>query len=99
MVKTILEFKDELKTLRREMRKKGRKADTKLVASWVDKLVISLEGLTPSLGLMREELNQLAEAEECVCVADMPKMKKGKKKKPAKKVAKKKKATKKKRRR
>jgi hypothetical protein len=93
MVKTILEFKDELKTLRREMRKKGAKADTKLVASWVDKLVISLEGLTPSLGLMREELNQLADAEECVCVSDLPKLKK----KTTKKKVTKKKTTKKKR--
>jgi hypothetical protein len=88
MVKTIAEFKDELKTLRAEMRKKGRVADTKLVASWVDKLVISLEGLTPSLGLMREELNQLANAEECVC-------KPAKKKKPLKKKTAKKKVTKK----
>jgi hypothetical protein len=84
MVKTIAEFKDELKTLRREMRKKGRSADTKLVASWVDKLVISLEGLTPSLGLMQEELNQLAESEGCMC-APKPKKKKATKKKAIKK--------------
>ena len=97
MVKTILEFKDELRTLRREMRKKGAKADTKLVASWVDKLVISLEGLTPSLGLMREELNQLADAEECV-LAKPKKAKKTVKKKTVKKKVAKKKTLKKKRR-
>lgn len=91
MVKTIREFKDELKTLRRDMSKKGSNADTKLVASWVDRLVISLEGLTPSLGLMREELNQLAEAE--------PARKKAAKKKVTKKKAMKKKKAGKKRKR
>jgi hypothetical protein len=90
MVKTIAEFKDELKTLRREMREKGRTADTKLVASWVNKLIISLEGLTPSLGLMREELNQLAESEGCMC-EPKPKKKVAKKKTVKKKAVKKRK--------
>jgi len=91
MVKTILEFKDELKSLRQDMSKSGESADAKLVASWVDRLVISLEELTPSLGLMREELNQLSEADECKCMPS----KKPAKKKASKKVAKKKVAKKK----
>ena len=91
MVKTIAEFRDELKTLREEMKSKGEFADAKLVASWVDRLVIALEGITPTLGLMGEALSQIAEADECECSCcmDMPMKKPAKKKVSKKQVSKK----------
>ena len=91
MVESIEEFQDELKALREEIREMGPKADTKLVASWLDRLVIALEKLTPTIDLMSEGLDQMAEGAQCECECCMPMeeekpmkkkaVKKGKKKK------------------
>lgn len=62
MVKTIKEFKDEMKTLRKEIYRKGKSADTKLVASWVDRLTISLAGVSPKLDLMMQDIEELNKA-------------------------------------
>lgn len=62
MVRTIREFMDDIRSLRREMYLHGESADSKLVASWLDRLVISMEKISPRLDLMAEELDQLAEA-------------------------------------
>lgn len=83
MVKTIREFVDEMKMLRREMYKKSDKADLKLVASWLDKMVISLEKLGPTLELMNAGLEQIAEQE--VMVKEPGKRKTAKRKKKTKK--------------
>jgi hypothetical protein len=95
MVKTIEEFKDELRALRREMFANAEVADTKLVASWVDRLAISLEGLSDSLQAIEAELDTCG---ECCSAPAMPVAKKAKKAKPAKKAKKAKPAKKKKRR-
>jgi len=94
VVKTIAEFRDELRALRQEMFDNAEIADLHLVASWVDQLVISLEGLTHSLELMDVEVETL-----CGCCDNVParasvpspkaKPAKKKAKKPAKKAAKK----------
>ncbi len=60
MVESIQEFKDELIALKKEMRAKGAKADTKLVASWIDKLTDALERLSDQLDLMAAELEELS---------------------------------------
>ncbi len=62
MVKTIEEFGDEVKTIRREIYERGENADVRLVASWLDRLLISLESLAPKLDLMMLELEQLNKA-------------------------------------
>ena len=83
MVETVEEFADELKTLREEIKEKGRSADVKLIASWLDRLIIALEGITPAVGMMDEEMSVVSESEgccECCCGQEM-------KKKPAKKKA------------
>ena len=106
MVKSIAEFRDELRALRAEMYEQAEMADTLLVASWVDRLVISLEGLSHSLELMDVEMETLCSC--CDSMAEKPakapkaakkpaKAKKAAKKKPAKKVSKKAKKTKKRR--
>jgi len=63
MVQTIKEFMDEMKMLRKEMYLHGEKADTKLVASWLDRLVICMEKVGPTLDMMSTELDELATAE------------------------------------
>ncbi len=85
MVKTIKEFKDEVKMIRREMYRKGGHADTKLVASWLDRLLISLEGVSPKLDLMMLDIEELKKA-----TSTGPSKKKTKKKKRIKKKTKKK---------
>jgi len=88
MVKTIEEFRDELSALRREMFENAETADLKLVASWVDRLVMSLEGLTDSLELMGEGVDAVSGADEC-CSCCGPCGPAPKKAAPAKKAAKK----------
>ena len=90
MTKSITEFREELKQLRQEMRQNANRADSKLVASWVDKLVISLEGFTETLDMFN---NELEVTEECCCsCCEAPEAK------PAKKASSPKKAKAKKRR-
>ena len=110
MVETIEEFGDELRVLRTEMIANGETADVKLVASWVDRLILSLEKITPTLALMAIELeqlsymetpsalNMLAKVKRVVTRASRPSKKSTKTKKSAtnKKHATKKKATQKK---
>lgn len=62
MVKTIKEFKNEVKVIRQDIRKRGKKASVKLVASWLDRLLISIEGVTPTLDLMQISIEQLSKA-------------------------------------
>ena len=57
---TLKDFKNEIENLRTDMFRYGSSADVRLVASWVDRLAISLEKVSDSLDLMSEELNQLS---------------------------------------
>jgi len=91
MVDTISEFQDELKSIRAEMQIRGSYADTKLVASWLDRLVVAIEKVAPTLDLIAEELDVVAENEECTCECCMGGGM-GAKKPVAKKAAKPKKA-------
>ncbi len=79
MVKTIEEFKDEIKTIRREMYEKGEYADIKLVASWLDRLLISLESIAPKLDLMMIELEELNKAVTAIPAGKKVKAKEAKK--------------------
>ena len=94
MIKTMKEFQDDLRVIRQEMYDFGETADTEMVASWLDRLVISLDKLSVSLDLMAVEVETLSKRP-----AEKMAMKKAKK--PAKKKAMKraKKSMKKKRRR
>ncbi len=87
MIKTVKEFQDDLRTIRQEMYDHGESADSELVASWLDRLIISLDKLSVSLDLMAIELETLSKRPA-----------QGAAKKPAKKKAAKKKAKKKRRR-
>ena len=60
-MKTLKEFKSEVETLRHDMYEHGHRADTQLVASWVDRLAISLERVSDTLDIMAEELDQLSQ--------------------------------------
>jgi len=88
VVKTIVEFKDEIRMIRADMNRRGEFADTKLIASWLDRLLISLEAIAPQLDLMAIELEELVDAVDAL--ASQKKAKSAGKKKPAKKKGKKK---------
>jgi len=90
MTKSITEFREELRALRYEMSHNASRADAKLLASWVDKLVISLEGFTETLDMFNNELEVTGECCGSCCEASSAK--------PAKKAASAKKAKAKKRR-
>jgi hypothetical protein len=78
MAKTIEEFKEDLRLLRAELYENGEKADIKLLGSYVDRLLISLEGLAETLESIDIGMEELANAEgegkkieitetECAC--------------------------------
>lgn len=99
MVKSVEQFRDELRSLRREMFENSETADLKLVASWVDRLVMSLEDLSDSLELMGEGVEAVSGADECCCSCCGPCGPEPKKAPAKKKAAKKAKPAKKKKRR
>ena len=61
VVETFEEFQSELDALRQEIVQTGGEIDAKLVAAWVDKLVISLQGVSKSLALLAQEVEVLTE--------------------------------------
>ena len=90
MIKTVREFQDDLKALRAEMYQRGEFADTELVASWLDRLIISLDKLSVSLDLMAVEVEVLSKRPSKGGIKIKKAAKKKTKKKAAKKKAKKK---------
>jgi hypothetical protein len=75
------------------MKEKGAKADIKLVASWLDRLIMALENVTPTIELIDEEVGVVSDSEgccECCCGEEMPKAKKAVKAKPKAKAKKRK---------
>ena len=98
MADTVETFRDELRALRVDLYSMGENIDTKLLASYVDRLIISLDNLAQNLDLMSVEVETLGEAEEmpageicpCTCCGEpMAKKKAPAKKKAAKKPMKK----------
>ncbi|MDD5172006.1 MAG: hypothetical protein PHF60_03130 [Candidatus ainarchaeum sp.] len=65
MMKSFSEIREELKNIRRDMYKTGGTADLKLIASYLDRVVLSLEDLTETLELMDVELETACECVEC----------------------------------
>lgn len=101
MVKTTEEFREELRVLREDLYQNIGAADLKLIASYLDRLIISLEGLSETLELTDTSVETLAEAEKpgkgdiCTCpscseagvvVRKTAKAKKAKKPKKARKA-------------
>lgn len=89
MGETVKEFRDELRQLREEMFVNADAADIKLVASYIDRLVLSLDKLSEALEMFETEIETMSESESPKAMGA---------KKPAKKAAKKAKPAKKKRR-
>ena len=69
MPKTFSEIRDDLKSLKDEMYSAGEGVDTKLLASFVDKLVASLEDMTDSLEAMEASVDCAC---ECCESCEMP---------------------------
>lgn len=88
MTETVKEFRDELRQLREEMFVNADAADIKLVASYVDRLVLALDRLSESLEMMEAEMDTVSEAEApraATVKKPAKKAKAAKKSKPAKK--------------
>lgn len=88
MAETLQEFLDEVNGIRQEIYAKGAAADSKMLASWLDRLLISIEKTIPKLELMAVELAEISEVIDAI-------QKKEKAAKPAKKAVKRQKAKKK----
>ena len=87
MGKNLAEIKEEFSSLRTEMYASSESVDLKLVASYLDRLVISLEGLMDTLETMEASMDSM-----CSAPAPKPskvKLPKSKKAKPKKSPSKK----------
>ena len=80
MVETIEEFMDEVKDIRYDMQRRGKSADNLLLASWLDRLLISLEKVSPTIALMAIGVEELSMAEPLKRTNSAPKRKTSKKK-------------------
>ena len=90
MPKTIKEFQDDLRVIREEMYQHGETADAELIASWLDRLVMSLDKLSESLDMMAVEVDLMSKCCGSASSGKMKAAKKTAKKKVMKKAAKKK---------
>jgi len=92
-VETINEFADEIKAIKQEIYEKGDAADAKTVASWLDRLLIALDKIAPTLDLLAVEVAQISEVinnmQKEKSTRKMPKKAKKKKVKKTKKSRKK----------
>lgn len=64
MAKTIDEFKEELRILRTEMYQASDNADLRLIASYLDRLILSLEELSDTLAVMEAGTEMMLSSEE-----------------------------------
>ncbi len=82
MAKTLAEVRDELKSLKEDIFQGGESADTKMLASYLDRLLNSVDGMCEALESMESEMDTVCEC----CQMEIPAPKAAK---PAKKSAKK----------
>lgn len=66
MAETLRELVDEVKSIRQDIYARGEAADVKMLASWLDRLLISLEKAAPALELMSVELAEISEVIEAI---------------------------------
>ena len=96
MAETVDSFRDALRALRVDIYSSGENVDVKLLASYLDRLIISLDELAQNLDLMSVEVEALSKSEgqpekteecPCPCCCEPVEMKKtaAKKMKTAKK--------------
>ncbi|MFN7991343.1 MAG: hypothetical protein U0R44_04265 [Candidatus Micrarchaeia archaeon] len=90
MAKTFSEIRDELRSLKDEIFMSGENADMKLVASYLDRLVLSVDSLAETLEGLEASMEQIGSCcescEDMTMAKSKPKAKaKPKKKSPAKK--------------
>jgi hypothetical protein len=64
VAKTIDEFKEDLRILRAEMYQNSENADLRLIASYLDRLILSLEDLSDTLAVMEAGTEMMLSSEE-----------------------------------
>ena len=87
MAKSIEELREDLKLLKEDMYQNAETLDVRLVASFVDRLIASLDELAERIESVEIAVEEVSGAEEpgpCCCCEEAPS-----KPKPAKKTAKK----------
>jgi hypothetical protein len=82
MAKSIEDFREDLKLIRDELYQGAETMDLRILASYIDRLIISLDALADSIEGMEISMEELSTADECECCAAPAK-------KPAKKAMKK----------
>lgn len=66
MAETLRELVDEVKSIRQDIYARGETADLKILASWLDRLLISLEKAAQTLELMAVELAEISEVIDAI---------------------------------
>ncbi len=92
MAKTIEEFREDLRLLKQDLYQNAEMMDIRLLASFLDRLIVSLDELSDRIEAAEISIEEMSESEECCCCDDAgkgaPRQMPATKKKPAKKKAK-----------
>jgi hypothetical protein len=86
-MKTVAEIRDDLKTLKEDIFRSGEAVDMKLLASYVDRLLMSVDDICTSIESMEAEVDTMCKCCEMEMPMEKPKAarKPARKSKPAKK--------------
>ena len=93
MAKSIEEFREDLRQLKADLYQNAENTDLRLLASYIDRLIISLDDLADRIEGVEISVEELATADEveevcCPCCCEEAAPKKAKAKKAPKKKAK-----------
>ncbi len=92
MAKTIEEFREDLRLLKQDLYQNAEMMDIRLLASFLDRLIVSLDELSDRIEATEISIEEMSESEVCSCCEDSgkaaPRQMPAMKKKPAKKKAK-----------
>jgi len=90
MAKSTEDFREDLKQIRDELYAGAETMDLRILASYIDRLIIALDAFAENIEGIEISVEELSTSDECDCSCCKPQAKKAAPKKKAKKAAKKK---------
>jgi len=74
MSKSIEEFREDLRQIKEDLYSSAENMDTRLVASYLDRLIVSLDGIAERIESIEIGLEELSNSEECCgeCCVEAP---------------------------
>ena len=67
MAKSIEEFREDLRLLKQDLYQNAEMIDVRILASFLDRLIVSLDELSDRIEATEISIEELSTAESCVC--------------------------------